>query len=411
MAMMLGLAVLGGLILNLMPCVLPVLSIKLLSVIGHGGGERRAVRQGFLASAAGIMVAFLALASVLAALKAAGTTVGWGMQFQHSWFLVAMTAMITLFAANLWGFLEIPLPQVLADAFGHRGETPGLAGHFFSGAFATLLATPCSAPFLGTAVGFALARGPAEIVAVFAALGLGLALPYLAVAAFPAMATRLPHPGPWVVTLRRILGFVLAATAVWLLTVIDAQVGPKAAGAVAGTMVLLLVVLFLARRRGPGRRRLATSVVAGLALVAIGMPTWLGGANGDSARRSLGGVWQRFDEPAIARLVAEGRTVFVDVTADWCVTCQVNKAAVLERGVVYDRLSASELVAMQADWTRPDAAIASYLARFGRYGIPFNVVYGPQAPQGIPLPELLTASDVVAALDKAGTTVSATAAR
>ena len=416
LAVALGLAVLGGLILNLMPCVLPVLSIKLLSVVGHGGGERRAVRRGFLASAAGIVTAFLLLALILAALKAGGALVGWGIQFQHPVFLVVMTAVVTLFAANLWGFFEIPLPRLFARSAGFGGAMrpagdPGLTGPFFGGVFATILATPCSAPFLGTAVGFALARGTTEILLVFAALGFGLALPYLAVAAMPGLATRLPRPGPWVVTLRRILGFALAATAVWLLAVIDGHSGRLAAGGVAAAMLALLLLLFLARRRAAGTGQLTAAAAVGLVAVALVLPAWLGPAGDDGARRSLGGVWQPFDEAAIPRLVAEGRTVFVDVTADWCISCQVNKVAVLERGDVYARLAAAGVVAMQADWTRPDPAIARFLARFGRYGIPFNVVYGPRAPEGIALPELLSPAPVLAALDQAGRTVAAEAGR
>jgi len=416
LAVALGLAVLGGLILNLMPCVLPVLSIKLLSVVGHGGGDRRAVRRGFLASAAGILAAFLLLAGILAALKAGGALVGWGIQFQQPAFLVAMTAVVTLFAANLWGFFEIPLPRLFAHSAGIGRATrppgdPGLTGPFFGGVFATVLATPCSAPFLGTAVGFALARGTAEIVLVFAALGLGLALPYLAVAAMPGLATRLPRPGPWMVTLRRILGFALAATAVWLLAVIDGHSGRLVSGGVAAAMLALLLLLFLGRRQAAGTARLAAAGAVGLVALALVLPAWLGPTGEDGVRRSLGGVWQPFDEAAIPRLVAEGRTVFVDVTADWCITCQVNKAAVLERGDVYGRLAAAGVIAMQADWTRPDPAIARFLARFGRYGIPFNVVFGPRAPDGIALPELLSPAPVLAAFDQAGQTVAAAAGR
>ena len=411
LALILGLAVLGGLILNLMPCVLPVLSIKLLSVVSHGGGKRRTVRRGFLASAAGIMAAFLILAAVLAALKSAGMAVGWGIQFQHPGFLIAMTAVVVLFAANLWEFFDIPLPRAVTAVAAARSGSSHLAQHFMSGGFVTLLATPCSAPFLGTAVGFALARGTVEIVVVFAALGLGLALPYLAVAAVPGMATRLPRPGPWMVWLRRILGGTLAGTGVWLLTVIATQAGGVTAGAVGAAMIAMLVILAAARRKPKGQRRWAAAAVSGLALLALGAPAWLGAAPGDHVRRSLGGVWQPFDEAAISRLVASRQTVFVDVTADWCLTCQLNKAAVLERGQVYDRLAGPGVVAMQADWTRPDAAIARFLAHFGRYGIPFNVVYGPLAPQGIALPELLSAADVLTSLDKAGAGIGPTAAR
>ncbi|MCH8238193.1 MAG: disulfide bond formation protein DsbD, partial [Proteobacteria bacterium] len=192
MAMILVFAVLGGLILNLMPCVLPVLSIKLLGVVGHGGGESRLVRLSFVASAAGIVFAFAVMAAALVALKAAGMTIGWGIQFQQPWFLIAMTLVVTAFACNLWGFFEVRLPAWVSDWGEHTSHVHGLGGHFLQGVLATLLATPCSAPFLGTAVGFALARGWLEIALVFTALGLGLALPYLTVAAFPGLATRLP---------------------------------------------------------------------------------------------------------------------------------------------------------------------------------------------------------------------------
>ncbi|MEX0758991.1 MAG: protein-disulfide reductase DsbD domain-containing protein, partial [Tistlia sp.] len=250
LAPILALALLGGLILNLMPCVLPVLSIKLLSAIGHGGRESGAVRLAFLASAAGILASFLLLAGLAVGLKAAGLAVGWGIQFQQPLFLAAMTLLVTLFALNLFGLFEIPLPGWLGGVASLGSGPPGghhsLAGNFLTGAFATLLATPCSAPFLGTAVGFALSRGTPEILAVFAALGLGLALPYLLVAAAPALATRLPRPGPWMVTLRRLLGLALAGTALWLLSVLAAQVGWQAA--VAAGLLLLALALLIALR-------------------------------------------------------------------------------------------------------------------------------------------------------------------
>lgn len=398
----LGIALLGGLILNLMPCVLPVLSLKLLGVVGHGGGEARAVRASFLASAAGIVFAFLVLAGGLAAVKAAGIAVGWGIQFQQPLFLAAMLLLLTLFACNLWGWFEIRLPFWLGDVAargsgaGHGHQ--GLAGHFATGAFATLLATPCSAPFLGTAVGFALAGSMGDLFAVFAALGVGLALPYLLVAAVPGVATVLPRPGRWMATLRGILGLALAATAVWLLTVLAAQVGMWAA--ILAGLLLAAIGAALWLRRRPGRLErpaLVAAVVAGLALILlVGAPPEM-----VTVRAPQDRAWAAFDEAAIAGLVGEGRTVFVDVTADWCITCQVNKKLVLDDPGIAARLGESGIVAMQADWTRPDEAIARYLASFGRYGIPFNAVYGPGAPQGVVLPELLTKDAVLAALDRA----------
>lgn len=402
LAAMLGVALLGGLILNLMPCVLPVLSLKLLSIVQHGGRAPAAVRAGFLASAAGILVSFLVLASALVAVKAAGGAVGWGIQFQQPLFLVFMVVLVTLFAANLWGLFEVPLPRAVADRLG-GGEGASLGGQFATGAFATLLATPCSAPFLGTAVGFALASGPAEVFAVFAALGIGLALPYLLVAAFPRIARLLPRPGRWMVALRRVLGAALALTAAWLLSVLVVQVGEVAAMAVAVLMGGLVAALWLGRRLPPATRWAGAALAGLLAVVAFAIPVAFGPPAGaaPSAVTEDSTRWTPFAEAAIRDHVAAGKVVFVDVTADWCITCQANKKLILHRGEVARRFDDAGLVAMRADWTRPDDGIARYLASHGRYGIPFNMVYGPGAPEGIALPELLTEGAVLEALDRA----------
>ncbi|MGP1396387.1 MAG: protein-disulfide reductase DsbD family protein [Inquilinaceae bacterium] len=398
LAAILGLAVLGGFILNLMPCVLPVLSLKLVSVAGSGGRTPAEVRWGFLASAAGIVASFLVLAAAAAAVKAAGGAVGWGIQFQQPLFLIFMIVLLTLFACNLLGLFEVTLPGGLADRAGQAGGK-GLGGHFATGAFATLLATPCSAPFLGTAVGFALARGTGEIVMVFAALGIGMALPYLAVAAWPRTAARLPRPGAWMVWLKRTLSLALIATAVWLLAVLAVQVSVLGAYTVAALMVLLGLLLW-GRRALDGRARFASSAVA--ALIAFG--AFLAPAQfGDGARSVSASTtdWMAFERTEIDRLVAAGQTVFVDVTADWCITCQANKALVLNREEIADRFGDGGVVPMRADWTAPDPAIASFLAEHGRYGIPFNIVFGPSAPAGIALPELLTRGAVLSALAEA----------
>ena len=387
----LALAVLGGLILNLMPCVLPVLSIKLMGVVGHGGGDRRTVRLSFMASAAGILFSFLVLAAALIGLKSAGAAVGWGIQFQQPWFLIAMTMLVTLFACNLWGFFEIRLPEPLAGLGGDAGR--GYGGHFLTGAFATILATPCSAPFLGTAVGFALSRGPGVILAVFACLGVGLALPYLAVAGAPGLATRLPRPGPWMVVLRRILGLALAATALWLLSVLATHAGHLGAAAVGALAVAAGVALYLNHRRG---RRFLWAF--GLAALAFLVPFPESATPRASAAEDL---WKPFDRAAIPGLVAAGKTVFVDVTADWCITCQLNKTLVIYEDDVMARLTGDPVVSMQADWTLPSEAISNYLAGFGRYGIPFDAVYGPGATEGIVLPELLSKEAVIDALGRA----------
>ncbi len=343
--LMAAIALLGGLILNLMPCVLPILSLKILSLLAHSGGHRLHARAGFLASSAGILVSFLGLAALLIAIRGAGHAVGWGLQFQQPLFLAFMIAVLTLFAANLWGAFEIPLPS-WAGELGTGGTS--LAGHFLSGMFATLLATPCSAPFVGTAISFALSRGPSEIIIIFLALGTGMSAPFLTVALWPELATRLPHPGPWMGLVRKLLGVILAVTALWLGAVLFGVMGHASA-----------------------------------------------------AKSESGVAWTAFDQSAIAAEVAKGHVVLVDVTADWCITCKVNKLTVIERGDVAQALSQPGLVAMQADWTKPDDAIAHYLETFGRFGIPFNAVYGPAAPNGIALPELLTNQDVLSALHAA----------
>ena len=401
---MLGVALLGGVILNLMPCVLPVLSIKILGAIGHGGAERAHVRAAFVSSAVGILCSFLALAGAAIAVKRAGQAVGWGIQFQQPVFLAAMVAILALFAANLWGAFEIALPSWLLNAGGGKSRHHTLLGHFLSGAFATLLATPCSAPFVGTAIGFALARGPVEILAIFTALGLGMASPFLLVAIRPETAIRLPKPGRWMLWLKKILGLVLAATALWLLSVMAAQAGWEPAALVGAAMVAAGAVLALRRRLPEGSRSAASVAAAALAAAAVAIPLQSGFGERAAAitePEANGITWVDFSPDGLAAAVESGRTVFVDVTADWCITCKVNKAAVVERGEVARRLAGGQVMAMRADWTRPDDVITAYLASFGRYGVPFNAVYGPAAPNGIPLSELLSESDVLAALDRA----------
>ena len=404
----LGLALLGGLILNLMPCVLPVLSIKLLSAVSHGGRSAGPVRIGFLASAAGILFSFLLLAALAIGLKSAGMAAGWGIQFQQPIFLAAMALIVTLFACNLFGAFEFRLPGAVADLATAAGPAPGeqdghghsLAGHFLTGAFATLLATPCTAPFLGTAVGFALAGGAAETLLIFAALGLGLALPYLLIAAFPSLATSLPRPGPWMITLKRILGLALLGTAVWLLTVLARQIGWDGALLIGALLALAGLALGFGSRLS---RPLRTGIVAAAALAVLVLPATFDPPSRPAGQTALAeDAWEPLDTSRIAALVAEDKVVFVDVTAEWCLTCQVNKTLVLDSESVAEVLAADEIVTMRGDWTLPDPAITAYLTGFGRYGIPFNAVYGPGRPMGEALPELLSEDAVLQSLERAG---------
>ena len=404
-----AIALLGGLILNLMPCVLPVLSIKALSVVEAGGKSRQAIQSSFLATAAGVIASFLVLAVAAIAVRSAGGMVGWGMQFQQPLFIVFMVLILTVFACNLMGWFEIQLPSRMATAIAGVGGGPreGFWGHFGTGAFATLLATPCSAPFLGTAVAFALTAPAVVVVMVFLALGVGMAAPYLAIAAVPGIARRLPKPGAWMVWLKRAMSVALAGTALWLLWVLAAQLTAPVAGLVAVTVLALAFVLW-GRTLLPDRARVTSSAIAGVLAVAAFLvpalidsqaepdPFWAGGEATTPNTR-----WQPFDVAAIDAAVTAGQTVFVDVTADWCITCQVNKTLVLDRATVRDRLAADDVTPMQADWTSPDPVIAGFLQIHGRYGIPFNIVYGPGSPEGVPLPELLSEEGVLRALDRA----------
>lgn len=392
---MLGLALLGGFILNFMPCVLPVLSLKLLSVVQQGGRARAQTRAGFLAAAAGILASFLVMATALVVLKASGQTIGWGIQFQQPIFIAAMIALLMLFACNLWGLFEITLPSGWTNRLGQGGEN-SLAGHFASGAVATLLATPCSAPFLGTAVGFALSGGPVEIFAIFVALAIGLAAPWLLVAARPGLASRLPRPGQWMLRLREIMGFALAATALWLLFVLGAQAGLTVAAGLAAALALVVAALLWHAGYGPGPSVLRSGLGFCAALLVVFGAGGNGLRDGTGPRHAI--AWAAFDPDAIKSLVSQGKTIFVDVTADWCLTCQVNKRLVLDVEPVAALAGGNGFLPMKADWTKPDPRIAAFLARYRKFGIPFNIVYGPGAPGGIVLPELLTAEGVAQAI-------------
>jgi suppressor for copper-sensitivity B len=312
-----------------------------------------------------------------------------------------MAALTTLFAASLWGVLPIGMPGVAAAAAGVRPRHPMLDA-FAAGAFATLMATSCSAPFVGTAVGFALARGPAEIMLIFAVLGLGMAAPLLAVAAAPGLVRFLPRPGAWMVWLRLVLGLALAGTAAWLLWVL-AQVAGLGAATIAGIALVALVAALALQDRYEGAwRRAAQGAAMALVIISVLVPGLA--VPPPSQRASNEGQaiqWQSFDTARIRREVAAGKLVFVDVTAAWCLTCKVNEAAVLDRDPVASRLGTPRVIAMRADWTRPELQITSYLQSFGRYGVPLNVVYGPGRPDGEALPELLSSSAVLAVMERA----------
>ncbi len=394
---MLALAFFGGLILNAMPCVLPVLSIKLASAMQHSNRAPAEVRAGFLATALGTLAFMWVLAAIVLVLQAFGQSVGWGIQFQNPYFIVALLFVLGLFAANLFGLYEIALPAGAATRLARAGGG-GYLGDFATGAFAAILATPCSAPLLGTALAFALSGSGTDVVAIFTAMGAGLALPYLIVAARPGLVHALPRPGRWMMTLKAVLGLLLLGTALWLLWVLSSLTSQVLAGGVAVLVVLAALALWQGRRLRPALVAAALVLTAGSALSLPALMT----PEARVASTASGAIaWVPFDRAGIARRVAAGEVVFVDVTADWCLTCKANKTLVIDREPVASALAAPGIVPMQADWTRPDATIQSFLEGNGRYGIPFNMVYGPGAPDGIALPEVLTTAAVIAALEAA----------
>ena len=394
-------AFLGGLILNLMPCVLPVLAIKLAAIIEASGQSQGFIRLRFGAGAMGIMISFVILAGGLAALSLAGEQIGWGIQFQSPIFLALMLLVLGLFTLNMFDRFFLPIPAFLQSSF--RGDSQNqacsgtLLGDFMAGMLATLLATPCSAPFVGSAVGVALTGDIAQLFAVFMAMGAGLAAPWGLVVLFPALVKFLPRPGYWMVWLKRSLAGLLIATMIWIGWLLQTVQGGLTALLLFGLIGVVLLAVFFRQRIWI----LLASTGFCVGLVFLPAPSTISLQANDS-------VWQIWSPEASAFARAEGKLVFVDVTADWCITCKANKALVLEAEpigpLLGELVNDGKLVMLKADWTRPDPLISKFLSSYQRFGIPFNIVYGLAAPEGIVLGELLTANMVEKALIEAALT-------
>lgn len=384
------LALLGGLILNLMPCVLPVLAIKLSSLVQQQGQSRRQTRQQFLASSAGILFSFLLLALLMTVLRLSGQALGWGIQFQSGGFLLAMVLVMFLFSASLFDLLHFRLPSSLNTRLATQGGD-GLPGHFGQGAFATLLATPCSAPFLGTAVAYALSASLPQLWLLFMALGVGMSLPWLLVAALPDLARCLPRPGRWMVHLRTVLALLMLMATLWLVTLLIPHWGATFAS-VLGAVLLLVLFGWLIKRRALQQ--------AGISFIVLMLAGALLLMTRTAPEKEIL-PWQPLTESAIKQAVQQNKRVFVDVTADWCITCKVNKSRVLNQPDVRAALQADDVVLLQGDWTQPDPAIGEFLRRRDRVAIPFNQIYGPALPQGQILSPLLSREAVILTLSEA----------
>ncbi len=401
--LMLLFAFMGGIILNFMPCVLPVLTVKIVSVakVSHRAQERHHLQAGFLASAAGIVASFVTLGAIAASLDYMGEQVGWGTHFQQPGFVAFMVVVLTFFAMNLWGFFEIELSykiqQRLNDWIGLGDHVAHLLGDFMAGMFATLLATPCTAPFLGAALGFAFTLPAHGILLFFLIMGLGFAAPYLIGALAPKMLLKIPKPGHWMQTLSRLMAMALGVSALWLLTIFWHETSSLQT-AVLGAALLVLILGF-SWRSAKRLHVFAALTAAGLSLASVYLPTPpLQQLKSEGPK----GLWQPFDPHRIPALVAEGKVVLIEVTAAWCLTCKVNEMTVFGARGLTSYLQNPQLVAMKADFTQREETIQAFLTLHQRRGIPFTIVYGPKAPQGLVLSELLSEKEVIDALQTAG---------
>jgi thiol:disulfide interchange protein len=403
LAAALGLAFLGGLVLNLMPCVLPVLAIKLFALADLARRERREVLIHTAAYALGVLCTLLCLGAIVAGLRAAGTAVGWGFQFQEPLFVAGVAMLLVVFALNFFGVFEF---QIAAGRLAELGsQAAGARRSFFEGLLVVLLATPCSAPFLGTAVGFAFASPAPVILAIFAAIAAGLAAPMVLIALIPGGSRWLPRSGAWMLHLRTGLGFVLLATTVWLLWIFGRSAGPDALSALLALLVAVAAgVWTVAVLRETGRAGLARGAGIGLAAAAAAGLLLVDAAVEPPAglASDLANEWAPYDPQAVAGNLAGGRPVFVAFSADWCITCKLNERNVLASDAVGVAFARSDVALFLADWTRRDEVIRSELARFGRASVPLYLYYSPLAPDAPDiLPELLRIRDVLDAVSPA----------
>ena len=406
LALAAGAAFLGGIVLNLMPCVFPILSMKALGLASHASETGRSRAHG-LAFLAGVLITFVALAALLIAAKSAGAAVGWGFQLQSPGVVAGLGLAMLLIGLNLSGLFEAGLS--LQNAAASAGGS-GLLGSVLTGALAVVVAAPCTAPFMAGAIAYALTQPEALALVVFAALGLGFAAPFTLIAMAPALLKRLPRPGPWMEGLKKILAFPMYGAAAWLLYVLTVQAGTTAMAAVLAAAVVLALAAWLygagQRAQMSGKRPLAAwgfSAVAAVVAIACAVEgVQAGAAPAQAASGSSAGLPEEpYSADRLAALQAQGRPVFVDFTAAWCITCQVNEKTSLTTKDVLDAFSRTHAVYLKADWTRRDAEIAQTLQAHGRAGVPLYLVYGKGGGDPVTLPQILTSGTVVAALNKA----------
>ena len=401
-------AFLGGLILNLMPCVFPVLSMKALSLMRHAG-EPGAVTQG-LVYTAGVLLSFLGLATALIAMKRAGAAVGWGFQLQSPPVIALLACLMLVVGLWLAGAIRLAgetgerLQAGLMNTGSGLARRSGTAGSFFTGVLAVLVATPCTAPFMAPALGFALTRNTTTALAVFAALGIGFAMPFLLLSVLPGIGRLLPRPGPWMERFREVLAFPMYATAAWLLWVLSRQTGPDGLLSTLLAAVLIAFALWLLRFSAiPARFLTAGAFAAALALIVLqgGSRNVTTTSGGQSTLIDEAGPAEPFSQVRLDELLGEGRPVFVNMTAAWCITCLVNERTALSSTAFQDALEDADIAYLKGDWTSADPEITAFLERFDRSGVPVYVFYPGRSGKPRLLPQILTESTVLEAFAEA----------
>lgn len=388
----------GGVLLNLMPCVFPVLGIKVMGFVEHAHGEARAMRMQGLMFFVGAVASFLALAALMLVLRASGAQLGWGFQLQSPVVVMLLAILFFVLALNLVGVFEWgAFAQSITSNLSARGR---YADALLSGVLATVVATPCTAPFMGAAVGFTLTQSAPAALAIFTVLGIGMATPILLLSLWPALLRKLPRPGAWMETFKQVLAFPLFATVAWLTWVLGAQAGNDSVLALLGGLVVIALAAWMYNRwsHSDAAWRPVLAVLLGAAGIALAWPTPYAADAATAATQDGDIQWQAWSPEKVRELNAQGKPVFVDFTAAWCVTCQVNKRVALHNADVMREFGSRNVVALRADWTRQDPRITETLSSLGRNAVPVYALYVPGDTQPRLLPEVLTPALVLAEL-------------
>ncbi|WKZ69252.1 MAG: protein-disulfide reductase DsbD family protein [Melioribacteraceae bacterium] len=400
-------AFIGGMILNLMPCVLPVLSIKIMGFVQQSGEDKKKIINHGLMFTVGVLISFWILAGALLGLRAGGEELGWGFQLQSPAFIIILSVFLFLFALNLFGVFEIGTS--LMSIGSKSSNKSGSFGAFMSGVTATVVATPCTAPFMGTALGFAIVQPPIVTMIIFTSLALGMAFPYLLLTIFPAWLKFLPKPGAWMETLKQFMGFPLVATVIWLVWVLGLQTGSDGVASLLMTLLLASLGVWIYGKWGTFNNKNSVKILSRIVTVVLiiaglffGISTTASSFNNyNTITNNTSGVqWEKFSQVRVDELRAEGRSIFIDFTAAWCLTCQVNERAAINKSEVIAKLNEKNVVALKADWTSRDDEITKALAKFGRNSVPLYVIYSENLSEPLILPEILTTGIVLEALEK-----------